>query len=556
MDVRGAFFSKQPTLPCVVFLKKKKQLVLVERQESGQWFGKPLIPIGSYVLRTLDWKQLYNEPLYNTLSFSCTTMQQTIDALIKNKVNEDDIVTFRRRYAGKGFEEKFSGDIKSKSKLIKAVITLGHQWLGMFRATLFTGGYTSTNPIEAIHSQIKSMEKRKHIPAGTASISQMIDILAEMCEEKRKWPISQVDKLKETHIYFPAESQITPKRKDCECVHSRSAGLTCIHYPEMDIFAQEFYNLESIGGILRQISFVGAGLRGYVRPRHCIPFYIEYGKIATTQCYTGFTKVLVKPCPNTQSGGHNCVAYGGRLLEKDMKHDSIAVIRCMSSRPKGHSKTPSSSTMVVKKPGTSHEWAVCSVTKKTSHKKKSPEKRRSKEAARDKPSSQEKNISIEFLKELPRGEDKHHLRIIRLGLCDYGIGLSLSKRNNIKAGKEGCEEVFFTGFSSNVLYNPHVFLISFASFRDEWYGGGLLNLPQENLTFINTTRAHTGSPEVGKRSDGRGQGYLSSFCTHRSPECAHRSPECAHRSPECAHRSPECAHRSSGPRLLYGESFS
>ncbi|GKT23147.1 hypothetical protein ADUPG1_012339 [Aduncisulcus paluster] len=30
----------------------------------------------------------------------------------------------------------------------------------------------------------------------------------------------------------------------------------------------------------------------------------------------------------------NHVPYGGRLLEKDMKHDSIAVIHCMSSRPK------------------------------------------------------------------------------------------------------------------------------------------------------------------------------------------------------------------------------
>ncbi|GKT14311.1 hypothetical protein ADUPG1_010463 [Aduncisulcus paluster] len=86
-------------------------------------------------------------------------------------------------------------------------------------------------------------------------------------------------------------------------------------------------------------------------------------------------------------------ASHGRIARRNCKPcSSIGVLDVLHTMParkgnvaSGHPETPSSSTMVIKRPGTSHEWSVCSVTKKMSHKKKSPEKRRSKEAARAKP---------------------------------------------------------------------------------------------------------------------------------------------------------------------------
>ncbi|GKT26108.1 hypothetical protein ADUPG1_013242 [Aduncisulcus paluster] len=102
--------------------------------------------------------------------------------------------------------------------------------------------------------------------------------------------------------------------------------------------------------------------------------------------------------PSVLSGASN----GGVARRIRKPCSPIGVLNVLSTVPTrkgnvapGHSKTPSSSTMVIKRPGTSHVWAVCSVTKKTSHKKKSPEKRRSKEAARAKPSSQEKKHDLE-----------------------------------------------------------------------------------------------------------------------------------------------------------------
>ncbi|GKT23163.1 hypothetical protein ADUPG1_012344 [Aduncisulcus paluster] len=59
-----------------------------------------------------------------------------------------------------------------------------------------------------------------------------------------------------------------------------------------------------------------------------------------------------------------------------------------------------------------------------------------------------KNISFEFLKELPLGEDKHHLRIIRLGLCAYGIGLC--KKIREKRKRKELRRYFLRVAGSNV----------------------------------------------------------------------------------------------------------